>query len=271
MESKTLLAEKAKRIRQNIIEMLGHAKSGHPGGSLDLAEIMSVLYFDVMNYDFSDPNKEDRDYLVLSKGHGAPVLYATFCEGGLIEEEELKTLRQLGSRLQGHPDRKKLPGVEASTGSLGQGFGIASGIALSMKLQQKSNRVYAVLGDGELDEGIIWEAAMSAAHYGLDNLCAVVDNNGLQIDGANDDVMALGDIGAKFAAFGFEVFHVDGHDIEALQDVFAKAAEVKGRPSAIIAKTVKGKGISFMENQAGWHGKAMNEEEFTAAKAELEG
>ena len=271
MESKALLAEKAKRIRQNIIEMLGHAKSGHPGGSLDLAEIMSVLYFDVMNYDFSDPNKEDRDYLVLSKGHGAPVLYATFCEGGLIEEEELTTLRQLGSRLQGHPDRKKLPGVEASTGSLGQGFGIASGIALSMKLQQKPNRVYAVLGDGELDEGIIWEAAMSAAHYGLDNLCAVVDNNGLQIDGANDDVMALGDIGAKFAAFGFEVFHVDGHDIEALQDVFAKAAEVKDRPSAIIAKTVKGKGVSCRENQAGWHGKAMNDEEFAAAKAELEG
>lgn len=271
MESKAFLAEKAKHIRQNIIEMLGQAKSGHPGGSLDLAEIMSVLYFDVMNFDFADPQKEDRDYLVLSKGHGAPVLYGTFCEGGLIEKEELKTLRQLGSRLQGHPDRKRLPGAEASTGSLGQGFGIANGIALSMKLRQKPNRVYAILGDGELDEGIIWEAAMCAANYHLDNLCAIVDNNGLQIDGSNDEVMALGDIGAKFAAFGFEVFHVDGHDIEALQDVFAKAKAVTGKPVAIIAKTVKGKGVSFMENQAGWHGKAMDAEQFAAAKAELEG
>ncbi len=271
MATKNELTEKAKNIRRDIIEMLGQAKSGHPGGSLDLAEILSVLYFDVMNYDFGDPQKEDRDYLILSKGHGAPALYAALYEGGLIEEEELATLRRLGSRLQGHPDRKKLPGVEASTGSLGQGFAIAGGIAMAMKVQGKPNRVYAILGDGELDEGIVWEAAMSAAHNHLDHLCAIVDHNGLQIDGANDDVMSLGDIGAKFASFGFEVFHVDGHDIDALKDVFAKAKEVREKPAAIIAETVKGKGVSFMENDPGWHGKPMSDQDFAAAKAELEG
>ncbi len=271
MENVQVLAEKAKSIRRAIIEMLGHAKSGHPGGSLDLAEIMSVLYFDVMNYDFSNPQWEDRDYFVLSKGHAAPALYAVLYEGGLIENDELLTLRQVGSRLQGHPDRKKLPGVEASTGSLGQGFSIANGIALSLKLNQKDNRVYAVLGDGELNEGIIWEAAMSAAHYHLDNLVAIVDHNGLQIDGPNEQVMSLGDIGAKFSAFGFEVLHVDGHDIAALQKVFAAAKEVKGKPVAIIAETVKGKGVSFMENQVGWHGTPMSDEDFANAKAELEG
>ena len=271
MKSKEFLAEKAKLIRQDIIEMLGHAKSGHPGGSLDLSEIMSVLYFDIMNYDFENPYSEDRDYFVLSKGHAAPVLYGVFHQGGIVSDEELLSLRQLGSRLQGHPDRKKLPGVEASTGSLGQGFAIAGGIAMGLKQQQKPNRVYAVLGDGELNEGIIWEAAMSAAHYQLDNLCAIIDHNGLQIDGANEDVMALGDIAAKFRAFGFEVFGVDGHDIEALQTVFAKAQGVQGKPVAVIAETVKGKGVSFMENQAGWHGKAMSEDDFAKAKAELEG
>lgn len=271
METRETLSKRAKQIRRHIIEMLGHAKSGHPGGSLDLAEIMSVLYFHEMKYDFTDPAWPERDYFVLSKGHAAPALYATFCEGGLIEEEELFTLRRLGSRLQGHPDRKKLPGVEASTGSLGQGFAIAGGIALSLKLRQKENRVYAVVGDGELDEGIIWEAAMAAANYKLDNLCAIVDHNGLQIDGANDDVMCLGDIGAKFEAFGFAVFHVDGHDIDALIEVFAKARAVEGRPTAIIAKTVKGKGVSFMENQVSWHGTPMKEEDYLNAKAELEG
>lgn len=270
METKELLAVRAKHIRRYIIEMLGESKSGHPGGSLDLAEIMAVLYFNVMKYNFSDPSWAGRDYFVLSKGHAAPALYATFCEGGLIAEDELKTLRKLGSRLQGHPDRKRLPGVEASTGSLGQGFGIAGGIALSLKLHKQTNQVFAVLGDGELDEGIIWETAMSAAHYKLDNLCAIVDNNGLQIDGANEDVMSLGDIGEKFKAFGFEVFHVDGHDIDALIQVLETAVAVKGKPTAIIAKTVKGKGVSFMENQVGWHGTPMKAEDYLRAKAELE-
>lgn len=270
METKEMLAQRAKHIRRYIIEMLGKAKSGHPGGSLDLAEILSVLYFHEMKYDFNDPAWLDRDYFVLSKGHAAPALYATFCEGGLIDKAEILTLRQLGSRLQGHPDRKRLPGVEASTGSLGQGFGIASGIALAMKLREKENRVYAVLGDGELDEGIVWETAMASANYKLDNLCAIVDNNGLQIDGPNEDVMCLGDIGDKFKAFGFEVFHVDGHDIDALIEVFQKAKTIKGKPVAVIAKTIKGKGVSFMENQVGWHGTPMKEEDYLRAKAELE-
>lgn len=266
-----VLQTKAKQIRKNIIEMLGHAKSGHPGGSLDLAEIMAVLYFAEMKYDFSQPQWAERDYFILSKGHAAPALYAVLAEGGIIFPAELLTLRQLGSRLQGHPDKKKLPGVEASTGSLGQGFAIASGVALGLKADKKPNRVYAVLGDGELNEGIIWEAAMSAAHYKLDNLVAIVDNNGLQIDGKNEDVMSLGDIAAKFRAFGFAVFNVDGHDIESLLQVFQQAREIKGQPVAIIAKTVKGKGISFMENQVGWHGTPLKDEDFAKAKAELEG
>lgn len=271
MEKVERLQEKAKQIRRDIIEMLGHAKSGHPGGSLDLAEIMAVLYFDVMKYDFTNPQWEGRDYFILSKGHAAPALYAVLHEGGLIGDEELLTLRQLGSRLQGHPDRKKLPGVEASTGSLGQGFSIANGIALALKLQKKDNYVYAVLGDGELDEGIVWEAAMSAAHYHLDHLIAIVDHNGLQIDGSNDAVMSLGDIGAKFNAFGFQVIHTDGHNIPELQKAFADAKKSEGKPVAIIAETMKGKGVSFMENQVGWHGTPMSDEDFIKAKAELEG
>ena len=270
METKEQLANHAHNLRRHIITMLGTAKSGHPGGSLSLCEIMSVLYFDQMAYDFKDPAWPGRDYLILSKGHAAPALYAVLAEGGVIPQDELLTLRKLGSRLQGHPDKKRLPGVEASTGSLGQGFGIAGGLAMALKLDGKPNRVYAILGDGELNEGIVWEAAMSAAHYKLDNLVAIVDNNGLQIDGKNDDVMALLDIAAKFRAFGFEVFEVDGHDVEALRAVFAKAKTVKGRPVAVIAKTVKGKGVSFMENQVGWHGTPMKEEDFEKAMAELE-
>lgn len=271
MEKTEMLKKKAKAIRQDIIEMLGHAKSGHPGGSLDLAEIMATLYFDEMKYDFSNPQWEERDYFVLSKGHAAPVLYSVFHQGGMIKDEELLTLRQLGSRLQGHPDKKKLPGVEASTGSLGQGFSIAGGIALGLKADRKENRVFAVLGDGELNEGIVWEAAMSAAHYKLDNLVAIVDNNGLQIDGENEKVMGLGSIEDKFASFGFSVYSVDGNDIDALLEVFANVRENKtGKPSAIIAKTVKGKGVSFMENQVGWHGTPMSDEDFAKAKAELE-
>ena len=271
MEKKKALEARAKAIRQDIIEMLGHSKSGHPGGSLDLAEIMAVLYFDEMQYDFTNPRWEDRDYCILSKGHAAPVLYAVLHQGGLIKEEDLLRLRQLGSPLQGHPDKKKLLGVEASTGSLGQGFSVAGGLALGLKTDQKPNRVFAILGDGELNEGIIWEAAMSAAHYQLDNLIAIVDNNGLQIDGANDKVMSLGDIQSKFAAFGFATFAVDGNNIEELLTVFEKIKEVKDKPVAIIAKTVKGKGVSFMENQVGWHGTPMTEDDFAKAKAELEG
>lgn len=262
-----VLAGKAKSLRRKIITMLGAAKSGHPGGSLDLCEIMAVLYFDVMKYDFKNPAWPERDYLVLSKGHGAPALYAALAEGGIISDEELLTLRKLGSRLQGHPDMKRLPGVEASTGSLGQGFSISVGIALSHKLNHRPNHVYAILGDGELNEGLVWEAAMAAAHYDLNQLTAIIDNNGLQIDGPNQEIMDVGDIGAKFAAFGFDVVPVDGHDIPALQKVLSQAPG--GRPKAVIAKTVKGKGVSFMENQVGWHGTPMKEEDVAAAMAEL--
>lgn len=270
MKSVTELELIAKKLRINIINMLGAAKSGHPGGSLSLAEIVSVLYFDIMNYDFNNPDNPDRDYLILSKGHAAPVQYAALCEGGIIKKEELKTLRQLGSRLQGHPDKKKLDGIEASTGSLGQGFSVAGGIALSLKLQKKTNKVFAILGDGELNEGIIWETAMSAAHYKLDNLIAIIDHNGLQIDGKNEDVMSLGNIFDKFESFGFKVFSVNGHDIASLQKVFTEANEVTDQPVAVIAETVKGKGITFMENQAGWHGKAMSDDDYKNALMELE-
>ncbi len=267
MTEDQVLQEKAKSLRRKIITMLGASKSGHPGGSLDLCEIMAVLYFDLMKYDFKNPAWPERDYLILSKGHGAPALYAVLAEGGIIGEDELLTLRKLGSRLQGHPDMKKLPGVEASTGSLGQGFSMSVGIALSQKLNQKPNRVFAILGDGELNEGLVWEAAMAAAHYRLDNLTAIIDNNGLQIDGPNREIMDVGDIGAKFAAFGFDIVHVDGHDIPALRAVLAQAPQ--GRPKAVIAKTVKGKGVSFMENHVGWHGAPMKEEDTAAALAEL--
>ena len=263
------LKEKAFQIRKDIINMLGYARSGHPGGSLDLAEIMSVLYFDVMNFDFDNPQKEDRDYFVMSKGHAAPALYSVFHIGGIISDEEIESFRQKGSRLQGHPDRKRLPGIEASTGSLGQGFSIANGIALGLKLDNKANRVYSILGDGELQEGIIWEAAMSAAHYKLDNLCAVLDNNGLQIDGSNDEVMSLGDIAAKWSGFGWNVIKADGHDFDSLKQAFTAAEECKGEPSIIIAKTTKGKGVSFMENNPGWHGKPMDDQQLADAKAEL--
>lgn len=270
MEQKESLTRHAKGIRRHIIHMLGEAKSGHPGGSLSVVEILTVLYFAVMNVDFQNLQWGERDYLALSKGHAAPALYAVLAEGGALPVAELASLRQLGSRLQGHPSSHCLPGVDISTGSLGQGFAVAGGLAMSLKLQKKPNRVYAILGDGELDEGLIWEAAMSAAHYRLDNLIAVVDYNGLQIDGLNDEVMSLGDIGAKFAAFGFAVFQVDGHDIDVLLDVFGEAQQVRGRPAVIIAKTVKGKGISFMENQATWHGRPLSEADYLAAVAELE-
>ncbi len=265
------LALRANTIRKDIVSMIAEAGSGHPGGSLSCADIMCALYFGgVMNHDASDPEKEDRDYFILAKGHAAPALYATLANAGYFPREELATLRKLGSRLQGHPDSNQVPGVEVSTGSLGQGLSIASGIACGLRLDNRDNAVFAVLGDGECEEGQVWEAAMFAAHNKLDSLVAIVDNNGLQIDGKIEDVCNPEDLGAKFAAFGWDVATVDGHDLDALIEVLSAAkADRFGKPHAIIARTVKGKGVSFMENQAGWHGKAPNAEQLASALEEL--
>ena len=267
------LQGKAALVRQDIIREVYSAKSGHPGGSLSCADIMTALYFEVMNIDPADPAKEGRDKFVLSKGHAAPALYAAMAERGYFPKEELTSLRHIGTRLQGHPSMKKLPGLEMSTGSLGQGISAAVGMAIAAKLDKSPTRVYTILGDGELQEGMVWEAAMSAAHYGLENLCAVVDHNGLQIDGKNDDVMRVNPIANKFAAFGWNVIAIDGHDMEQIVKAFADAKEIKnsGRPTVIVAETVKGKGVSFMENQAGWHGKAPDDEQAAQAMAELGG
>lgn len=264
-----MLKEQAKEIRKDIVTMIGQAKSGHPGGSLSAAEILTYLYFEEMNIDPKNPKWEDRDRFVLSKGHAAPVLYAALARKGYFPVEELSTLRKIGSHLQGHPDMNKVPGVDMSTGSLGTGFSAATGMALACKLDQKENYVYTLLGDGELQEGQVWEAAMSAAHYKLDNLIAFVDNNGLQIDGNIDDVLSPNPIDAKFAAFGWHVLTIDGHDFRQIAAAVAAAKAEKGRPTMIVAKTVKGKGVSYMENQAGWHGSAPNEEQVAAALTEL--
>ena len=266
---------RATNMRVNIIKMLHEAGSGHPGGSLSAADIVATLYFGgVMNVNPDDPSDPSRDRFILCKGHAAPVLYAALAELGYIPEEELLTLRKLHSRLQGHPDSKKLPGVEACTGSLGQGLSIAAGLALGLRLNAGGaapQRVYALMGDGEIEEGQVWEAAMFAAHYGLDNLVAIVDNNNLQIDGDVREVVGLRAIPEKFRAFGWEVVEVDGHDVEALLEAFATAQGASGKPVCIVASTVKGKGVSFMENQAGWHGKAPNDEQTQQAIAELKG
>lgn len=259
----------ANNIRKSIIEEVYSAASGHPGGSLSAADILTVLYFYQMNIDPKDPKNENRDRFVLSKGHASPVLYATLAERGYFSKEELKSFRKLGSMLQGHPDMKGVPGVDMSTGSLGQGLSAANGMALASKIDSKGYRVYALLGDGEIEEGQIWEAAMTSSHYKLDNLCVIVDNNNLQIDGSVDNVMNVYPIDEKFRSFGFEVFTVDGNNIDELIAVFEKAKTVKGKPTAIVAKTVKGKGVSFMENQVGWHGKAPKEEEYNQAMEEL--
>ena len=264
-----MLKKQAKEIRKDIVTMIGQAKSGHPGGSLSAAEILTYLYFEEMNIDPKNPKWEDRDRFVLSKGHAAPVLYAALARRGYFPVEELSTLRKIGSHLQGHPDMNKVPGVDMSTGSLGTGFSAATGMALACKLDQKENYVYTLLGDGELQEGQVWEAAMSAAHYKLDNLIAFVDNNGLQIDGNIDDVLSPNPIDAKFAAFGWHVLTIDGHDFRQIAAAVAAAKAEKGRPTMIVAKTVKGKGVSYMENQAGWHGSAPNEEQVAAALTEL--
>lgn len=257
------------QVRRDIINMTADAGSGHPGGSLSAVEMLVALYFDVMNVDPKNPSDPTRDRLVLSKGHAAPALYAVLGEKGYFDTEEFKRFRQLHSILQGHPDAKKCPGVDASTGSLGQGISIAVGMALGAKLLGKDTRVFTLLGDGECQEGQIWEALMSAAHYKLDNLTVMVDNNGLQIDGSNNEVMSLGDLAAKLRAFGFDLYEIDGHDLDAVEAALSAPAAA-GKPKAILAHTVKGKGVSFMENQVGWHGKAPNEEQRQQALKELE-
>ncbi len=268
---KKALQDKAALIRQHIIREVYHGGSGHPGGSLSAADIMTVLYFDEMNLDGKHPLDPERDKFVLSKGHASPVLYACLAEAGFFPKEDLLTFRKLDSCLQGHPSMLKLCGVEMSTGSLGQGFSAALGMALAGRLDGRASRVYAMLGDGELQEGIVWEAAMAASHYGLDNLCAIVDHNGLQIDGWNKDVMKVMPIAEKFRAFGWNVLELDGHDMDAIRSCFAKARKHKGSPTVLVAETHKGKGVSFMEDQAGWHGKAPNKEQAEQAMAELGG
>ena len=265
------LKDKAVDVRIDVIEMLSKAGSGHPGGSLSSADILTALYFGgILEHDPENPALERRDRFVLSKGHAAPVLYATLAESGYFPTEELATLRKLGSRLQGHPDRLKLPGVEVSTGSLGQGLSIACGLACGLFLSGSASSVFVLLGDGECQEGQVWEAAMFAAHRRLDNLVTIVDRNRLQIDGRVADVCDLDDLGDKFRSFGWQVFACDGNDMEAVVDTLACAKEThSGKPKVIVAETTKGKGVSFMENQAGWHGKAPNAEQAQLAVAEL--
>lgn len=265
------LQKYANKVRQGIIESVYNAKSGHPGGSLSVADILTVLYFNQMNIDENNPQARGRDRLVLSKGHTAPALYSVLALKGFFAIDEIKSLRNIESRLQGHPDMKKIPGIDASTGSLGQGLSIANGMALASKMNSEGVRVYCICGDGEIEEGQIWEAAMTSAHYKLDNLCLVIDNNNLQIDGKVNEVMNVYPIDEKLKSFGFETINVDGHNIEELIKAFETAKKVKGKPTAIIANTIKGKGVSFMENIAGWHGKAPNREEYELAMKELGG
>ena len=269
----TELERRANDMRADIVRMIAEAGSGHPGGSLSCADILAALYFGgVREHDPENPEWEGRDRFILAKGHAAPALYAALAQAGYIPREELATLRKLGSRLQGHPDSNQVPGVEVSTGSLGQGLSIAAGAAAGLRLDGAPQTVFALLGDGECQEGQVWEAAMFAAHRKLDNLVAIVDRNGLQIDGRTCDVCDPGDLGAKFAAFGWDVDEVDGHDLDALVAVLGAAkAGRDGRPHAVIARTVKGKGVPFMENEAGWHGKAPNAEQAAEALAALEG
>jgi len=269
-ETKLELETQAREIRKGIVTAVHSAKSGHPGGSLSAADIMTYLYFKEMNIDPANPKDPNRDRFVLSKGHIAPALYSTLSHRGYFPTSDLTTLRHTGSYLQGHPDMKHIPGVDMSSGSLGQGLSAAVGMALAAKLDGKNYRVFAMCGDGEIEEGQIWEAAMFAGFKKLDNLTVIVDNNNLQIDGSIDEVCSPYPIPEKFEAFGFNVISIDGHDFDAIEDAFAKAKATTGKPTAIIAKTVKGKGVSFMENQCGWHGKAPNDEEFEIALKDLE-
>ena len=268
--NKLELQKKAVEVRKGIVTGVYNAKSGHPGGSLSAADLFTYLYFEEMNVDPKNPEDENRDRFVLSKGHTAPGYYAALALKGFFPIEDLKTLRHVGSYLQGHPDKKHTPGVDMSSGSLGQGLSVAVGMALAAKMQGKDYRTYCLCGDGEIQEGQIWEAAMFAGHRKLDNLCVIVDNNNLQIDGEITEVNSPYPIDKKFEAFNFHVINIDGNDFDQIDAAFKEAKTVKGQPTAIIAKTVKGKGVSFMENQVGWHGKAPNDEEYKIAMEELE-
>ena len=263
------LKMKAKEIRKDIIEEVYNANSGHPGGSLSISDIMAVLYFNELRIDEKNPRWEERDRLVLSKGHCSPALYAALAERGFFDKEDLKSFRKIESNLQGHPDLNKVPGVDMTSGSLGQGLSIANGMAIAGKMDNKNYRVYTILGDGEIEEGQIWEAAMTANKYKLDNLCVIVDNNNLQIDGTIEEVMSSYPIDEKFKSFGFNVLTIDGNNIEEILNGFEIAKQTKNKPTCIIAKTIKGKGVSFMENKAEWHGKAPNEEEYEEAMKNL--
>jgi transketolase len=264
------LAVMANTVRKHIIRMLGEAGSGHPGGSLSMAEIVTALYFHVLRHDPQRPDWPDRDRFILSKGHGVPVQYACLAEAGYFPVEELRTLRKINSRLQGHPVKNTAPGIEASTGALGQGLSIAFGHALAGKLDGKDYRVYVMIGDGESDEGQIWEAALFGAHHQIDNLVAILDYNKLQLDGRIEDILELAPLADKWRAFNWHVLEIDGHDLPAILDAFAEAERTKGKPTMIIAHTVKGKGVSFMENDVEWHGVAPNAEQVERALAELE-
>lgn len=268
--NKLELQKTANEVRKGIVTAVHGAKAGHPGGSLSAADIFTYLYFEEMNIDPKDPKKADRDRFVLSKGHTAPGLYSVLANRGYFPVEDLKTLRHLGSYLQGHPCMQETPGVDMSSGSLGQGISAAVGMALAAKMDNKSYRTYTLLGDGEIQEGQVWEASMFAGHRKLDNLVVIVDNNGLQIDGKIDDVCSPYPIDKKFEAFNFHVINIDGNDFDQIDAAFKEAKATKGMPTAIICKTVKGKGVSFMENNAGWHGKAPNDEEYATAMADLE-
>lgn len=267
---KLKLMKTSNEVRKGIVTSVHSAKAGHPGGSLSAADLFTYLYFEELNVDPKDPKKADRDRFVLSKGHTAPGLYAALAEKGFFQKEDLITLRHTGSYLQGHPDMKCIPGVDMSSGSLGQGVSAAVGMAIAAKISGDDYRVYTLLGDGEIQEGQVWEAAMLASHHKLDNLLVIVDNNNLQIDGEITKVNSPYPIDKKFEAFNFHVINIDGNDFDQIDAAFKEAKSVKGRPTVIIAKTVKGKGVSFMENQAGWHGKAPNDEEFKIAMADLE-
>ena len=267
---KLMLMKTANEIRKDIVTAVHSAKAGHPGGSLSAADIFTYLYFEELNIDPKDPKKADRDRFVLSKGHTAPGLYSALAERGYVPKEDLKTLRHTGSYLQGHPDMKHIPGVDMSSGSLGQGISAAVGMAIAGKLDNADYRVYTLLGDGEIQEGQVWEASMLAASYKLDNLVVIVDNNNLQIDGTIEEVNSPYPIDKKFEAFNFHVINIDGNDFDQIDAAFKEAKTVKGQPTAIIAKTLKGKGVSFMENQVGWHGKAPNDEQYAIAMADLE-
>lgn len=271
MKDINLLSTKANEIRKNIVNMITEAKSGHPGGSLSATDILTTLYFYEMNIDPKNIKMENRDRFVLSKGHAAPALYAVLAERGYFDKEVLKTLRRYGSILQGHPDMKKVPGVEISTGSLGQGLSVANGMALNSKIYNIDYRVYVLMGDGETQEGQVWEAAMTASHYKLDNLCAFIDCNNLQIDGNVDKVMNIEPISDKWRAFGWHVIEIDGHNFEQIINALEEAKTVKGKPTLVVARTVKGKGVSFMENVCGFHGVAPTKEETEKALAELGG